>query len=131
MRFITVVSGKNGGASIKPFLQGCPDYTGHQFLIGEYKINILKGNLLKIPKYVMEKYGYLRKDGRYAFAMDTGWTTVDKKRHPAGVIVESDDIRKFLDTTENGNYLTDAELYHDENDEYLHPEHVKDIYGDL
>lgn len=130
MRFITAVSGKDGRAAIKPFLRGTGDYTAHQFHIGEFKINILKDNLVVIPKHVMEKYGYLRKDGRYAFAMDTGWTTVDKKRVPAGVIVDSKEVRKFLDVTKNGDYLTYAELS-DENDDYLYPEHVRDIYGDL
>lgn len=131
MTYIIAVAGRDGRAKFKPYKAGTGDYKGTPFLIGDVKIKTEPGNIVTIPKRVFEKYGYLRTDGRYALALDAGWTTVNKERSAAAEIVQDEKVYEYLEMAENGDIVMDEDLYPQDDDKYLKPKDVKHAYGDL
>lgn len=131
MTYLIAVAGKDGRAKIKPYKPGTGDHRGTPFLIGDVKIKTEPGDIVTIPKRVFEKYGYLRSDGKRALTLDAGWTTVNKERSAGAIIVKDDNLNKFLEMAKNGDIVMDDDIHPKEDDVYLKPKDVKQVYGDL
>lgn len=113
MSYEAIVSGENGEATIGPFPKRTPEksYRTNEIIIEEFKINTQKDNAWIIPKHVFEKYGYLRKDGKFAFAVNFQWRKVKSKYTLVGIIYKFGDISELLETVEHNDRLVYDDNY--------------------
>lgn len=67
---VLVVADKSGVGRVKPFAWG--DHAGEEFWIDKTKFRVTSDNRIKLGKRFMDKYGFLRSDGRRAIILETG-----------------------------------------------------------
>lgn len=101
-----VVSDEDGNAVVNPFLKGKGNYEGTPYIIRDFLLTTRPGNLVKIPAELMKECGYLREDGRYAFAITQGWSTF-RGKPTASSRVYTQGLEFLLENAKNGEVIRD------------------------
>lgn len=101
---VIVTSRKDGRGLVKPFLLGTV-HTGEPFWVGGKMLTVTKDNRVYIPKEIMEKHGYLRKDGTRALIVETGGRYVDKLDENNKVVINPETGKPFRVKVQGGDIL--------------------------
>lgn len=123
-----VVAAKNGyGEFVFPTPKNGESLVGKSFFIEGLELKIGSRNRVSIPPKLMEKYGHLRGDGRYAISIAPSWTHIDGVLQHGGSILKDPGIGKYLEVGKNGESVPEK-LLNPEEFEYLKPYEGPDWY---
>lgn len=110
LRNIAVVAQDDGRGELFPFKLARTDHAGELFYISGYTFKIDAENRVTIPAEIMEKLGFVRKDGKRAFDIVPAAVHIKGKLTHGGFIYDSPTIRESLEDAPNGGQLPQSAL---------------------
>lgn len=111
-----------GALALNKVLAKPEDLSGHTFYVDNHELIIGAGNVVTIPRELMEEIGYEREDGFYALPIYINFRHVNGKKVVGGGIIKGPKLGKHLENIKDGKTLPREAVIEDyENLEVLVP----------